>query len=463
MPRIKSKEEPLLSACFTPEGFVIEDMPVQVRDPLAASGDPSVTPEDSPAAWVPQFKKDKYGALFHLGFLEKQKWFSPSAEYLYRIAERLIKKISRQSDLELSRELVQVDLEDDERDRLKEEIPFAVGMEYIDGGWIQRQWEALLAVFRMEIADYDGTIARYFAERNSNINIVGRIFFHLVESREEQYPFAFLATYSTKPVKSKRAVHTPLKNALEECKGDEKKLISLISTVIKAAEKSDFISELLESGELFSPLRLTTEEAYTVLKETEIYEEAGILCRVPDWWRKHSNAIGLSVTVGDQEPSRIGLNAILDFSPSLMIGDEPISERELREFMHMAEGLISYKGKWVEISKKRLEAALQAFDKVKGLADTDALSLGEAMRLELNGNELLNTPTDEVELSVSNGRWFNFYSGIPSCNSFHSVYWPYSLINGIFLQLSVSFAISIFFLQKRWSCGKILVCRDFIV
>lgn len=60
--------------------------------------------------------------------------------------------------------------------------------------------------------------------------------------------------------------HPPLKNALTKFKGDEKKLLSLISTVIKAAEKSSFISGLHENGELFSPLKLTADEAYTIVK-----------------------------------------------------------------------------------------------------------------------------------------------------------------------------------------------------
>ncbi|RYD04119.1 hypothetical protein N752_16180 [Desulforamulus aquiferis] len=42
----------------------------------------------------------------------------------------------------------------------------------------------------------------------------------------------------------------------------------------------------------------------------------------------------------------------------------------------MAEGLIQYKGRWVEVSKAKLEALLQAFDKVKDLAEEGALSLG---------------------------------------------------------------------------------------
>ncbi len=386
------QETQKLNAYFLPKDFVIDDILNQPMDPLKT--------------WIEAFAADKYSALFHLGFLKKEKWFSPSIEYLHHIAEMLIKKLSQQPEIEFNRDTVQVDLLEDEMYRLKEELPFVIGMEYVDDAWIRRVWEALLAVFRLEIKNYDGTVARYFAEYNANINVVGRVFFHLVENKEEQYPFAFMATYSTKPVKSKKAVHTPLKNALEEFNGDEKKLLALISTVIKAAEKSSFISELLESGELFAPLKLTAEEAYTFLREIATYEEAGIMCRVPDWWRKSNNSLRLSVTVGEKEPAKVGLEAIMEFSPSLYIGDEVISEQELRSFLEMAEGLVLYKGKWVEINKRKLEAVLQAFEKVKDLTDEEGLSLGEAMRLELNVNKLLDISIDEIDVSISNGQWF---------------------------------------------------------
>ncbi|MDD4346742.1 MAG: SNF2 helicase-associated domain-containing protein, partial [Desulfitobacteriaceae bacterium] len=47
--------------------------------------------------------------------------------------------------------------------------------------------------------------------------------------------------------------------------------------------------------------------------------------------------------------------AMMDFSPLLKVGDEPLTEQELRTFLDSAEGLISYKGKWVEINKAKLE------------------------------------------------------------------------------------------------------------
>lgn len=392
MTRQKQLDTQAINAYFTPNTFIIDD--------------PENQPDDTRKPWSQAFEADKFNALFHLGFLKKEDWFSPSIEYLHHIAEMLIKRLSQQSDIEFARDTVNVELQEDELNQIKDELPFVIGMEYVDDVWIHKLWEALLVVFRREIKDYDGTVVRYFAENNSNINVVGRVFFHLVENKEDKYPFAFMATYSTKPVKSKKAVHTPLKNALKEFDGDETKLLKLISTVIKAAEKSRFISELLESGELFSPLKLTTEEAYTILKETAIYEEAGIMCRVPDWWRKRSNSLRLSVKVGEKEPSKLGMKAIMDFSPSLSLGDEAISEHELRAFLDMAEGLVQYKGKWVEMNKKKLEAVLEAFEKVKDYSAEEGLSLGDAMRLELNMNKFLDVPADEIDISITNGQWF---------------------------------------------------------
>ena len=380
-----------LNMLFLPHGFVVDDSLGQMDTLLNQ--------------WSSAFESDKSGALFHLGFLTREKWFSPSLAYLHQISELLIRKLSRQSEIELNRNTIQVDLNENELYQLIEGIPFVLGMEYVDDSWINTIWNGLLEVFRKEIIDYDGTVARYFTEYNANINVVGRVFFHLVESKDEQFPFAFMATYSTKPITSKRAIHTPLKNALGEFEGDEKKLLALISTVVKAAEKSAFISDLLENGELFSPLKLTVDEAYIVLREITIYEEAGIMCRVPDWWRKKNNAIRLSISVGEKEPSKVGLDAILDFSPCLRVEDDVLTKQELKAFLEMAEGLVQFKGKWVEIDKTKIAAILHAFDKITAMGKSEVMTLKDALRLELNMHKLLTLAKDKIDVSITNGQW----------------------------------------------------------
>ncbi len=391
MARYRRSEACELDAYFSPVSFVVE----------VGEGEPSAEVLE----WAGAFERDKYEALYHLGYLSREKWFSTGLDYLHHVAELLIRKITQQPDLEVDRELIEVELSSEEAERLRDRLPFVNGMEFVNEGWLVGLWESLLKVFKREIQVYEGPVSRYFAEHNSSINVAGRVFFHLVESKDERFPFAFMATYSTKPEKSKRAVHTPLKHSLEEFEGDEKKLLVLISTVIKAADRSAFISGLMESGELFSPLRLTVDEAYTFLKETALYEEAGIMCRVPDWWRRKSRSPQMSVTVGEKSPSKVGMDAILDFVPVMKLGDDTVTEAEVRAFLEMAEGLVRYKEKWVELDKKKLEAVLQAFERIEGQSGHGGLTLGDAMRMELTLEKLLDVPEAEVEVSISNGQW----------------------------------------------------------
>ena len=125
-----------------------------------------------------------------------------------------------------------------------EALPFVNGAEFVDETWIRNIWQKLLECFRSEIREYDGTAAAYFAEYNSRISVAGRVFFHLVESHQEDYPFAFMATYSTKPVKSKKAIHTPLKNALLEFKDDQKKLLDVYKRQVQMLQlKSKLLVE----------------------------------------------------------------------------------------------------------------------------------------------------------------------------------------------------------------------------
>ncbi|OQX93612.1 MAG: ATP-dependent helicase [Tenericutes bacterium 4572_104] len=402
-----------LKAYFVVEDFIIDELiegqtkaqtkgqtKAQTKDQAKAEQD-----ENSAFGWFIKFQENKYKALFYLGFLTKQKWFSPSIYYLYQISDLLIRRLSRQSDIEFERSNIRVELLEDEISQLIAEVPFVIGMEVVDKQWIEQIWFTLLDIFTNDIAEYEDSVAMYFTEHNAHVHVAGRVFFHLVENKMSSEPFAFMATYSNKPPKSKKTLHTPLKNALIEFKDDEKKLFSLIATVVKVADESDFISNLLESGELFLPIKLTAEEAYTFLKEIEMYELAGIMCRVPDWWRKSNNAVKISVTVGDKEPSKVGLDAIMDFMPTLSVDGETLTEQELKDFLLMAEGLIQYKGKWVEVNKEKLEAVLQAFDKVMELHNSEELTLGDAMRMELNIKESLGLSNVEVELSVSNGQW----------------------------------------------------------
>ena len=177
----------------------------------------------------------------------------------------------------------------------------------------------------------------------------------------------------------------------------------MLSTVSKAAQKSDFISEFVESGELFSPLKFTSLEAYTFLKEIPLYEECGILCRMPDWWKKKSNSLKLSVKVGEKEPSKVGMDALLNFNAEMFFGDDKITEEEFRELLAQTGGLSFIKGKWVEVDHEKLQATLEAYEKAKELSKKGEYTIAEAMRMQINAAELLGIKEDEVNIVDQRG------------------------------------------------------------
>ena len=96
MAKIKVKERHM-DAYLVPDGFIFDDVPGL---------------SEQEEKWERAFAKDKYEALFHFGFINKEKWFTPSIDYLHHISELLIKKLTRHPGIELVREDVEIVLDD---------------------------------------------------------------------------------------------------------------------------------------------------------------------------------------------------------------------------------------------------------------------------------------------------------------------------------------------------------------
>jgi len=374
---------------FTPDGFtldteVVKDKRFYTNDKLLSA-----------------FADDPYKALLYFGFEDKNPQISQSLSYVHSISAYFIEKLSKNPDFEITR--CAEPLNSDEKDTLLQKAPYAIGFEFITIPWLEMIWDKLTVILENELTEFDGSAAQYLLAFSSRINVVGRVFFHLVENKSVDYPFAFLATYSRKSSGGSKAEHVPLQNALQEYEGDQALLLQLLGAVSRAADRSDFISELIESGELFSPLQFTAEEAYTFLKEIPLYEGCGIMCRMPDWWRKKSNTIKVTVGLGEKSPSHLGLDALLSFDPILSLGGEAISKEELESLLSQTEGLAFLKGKWVEIDHDKLRAAIEAYDNASRLSD-DGLTLLEAMRMQMGLSEVDTLSVDDL-VEVSHGQW----------------------------------------------------------
>jgi non-specific serine/threonine protein kinase len=343
--------------------------------------------------------------LLFLSFCAQKVPLSPSLSYWRNFTALFARKLSLTPDLELLRHTVKIAVDPEELQYTLESAPMMTGGEYLTIRILQDTWEELNRAFARAIETYEESVDRFIKTYSPDVHLVGRVFFHLVEQKFKETPFAFLATFSTGLDNQGQSRHWPLKWALTEYAEDNEKLLDLLSTVHKAAEQSALITHLLDSGELFHPLSWTASEAFTFLKEIPLYEASGILCRIPDWWKGNAAQIRLNITVGKGPPSFVGMDAILDFDVQLLIGDTPISEAEAGQLLEASAGLACIKNKWVAVDPEKLRETIAAYEKARELMEMHGLTLREALRMQLNPDRWLEDGLKNVDTGFSRGQW----------------------------------------------------------
>ncbi len=351
------------------------------------------------------YKKDRGNWLLFLGFSDAEVALPASLDFWRRFSALFVHNLRLTPNLEQLRHQVKIPLPEHEVAQLLETLPAMIGGEYINSHLLSTFWSDLNTSFASSIKQFSGSVAEFIHHYSPNAHLLGRIYFHLVENKDDDAPFAFLATYSTRTSGKGQSKHLPLKYALQEYQDDNNKLLELLTTVYEAAKESTLITELLESNDLFSPLAWTSHDAHTFLQEVPLYEEAGILCRIPDWWKVKGTSLTLKISLGEQRPTMVGMAALLDFSPRLMLGEDELGVDEVMRLLDEVEGLAFIKNKWVAVDREKLEQTLAAYKDAQNLAEQEGLTLAEAMRLQLqSGTKLLETADADV-LEVENGEW----------------------------------------------------------
>lgn len=349
--------------------------------------------------WKERFEEDRFHAVYQLGFVERPDMFDAAGGFLYQLSEQFFRLLTNQPDIELTREEACVEPDEEALGILLNSVPFTLGSEYVTEQWIRKLFDRLGMIFAQEISRYEGTVALYLTEKSQRLRVPERIFFHLVESKDTGFPFAFLATYATKDEEGK-VRHVPLQYALEEYKKDRNKLLELLSCLNKASEVSELIGEFVERGEMFHPLRLTAEEAFQILKDVPRIEETGIICRIPNWWKKKAYGISMSVSLGEEKPTFVGMDTILTMCPELAVGGVALTREEVENLLRQTEGLAFLKGKWIEVDHDRLEKLLADMEGYQG-----ELTLMEALRMGLKSeNEKQDADVGPI---LTNGKWLN--------------------------------------------------------
>ena len=340
-----------------------------------------------------------------LGFADREVPLSPSLDFWRRFAGRFTAGLARTPDIEALRHRVTVPISEAEIGAQLEGAPLMTGAEYLTPALLKAWWQDLHDDFAAGIRAYPGSVADFMRTYSPRVHLVGRVFFHMVENKTGSSPFAFLATYSTRIGSDGVSRHLPLKHALQEYRGQRKALLALLSTVYRAARDSSLVAELVESGDIFNPLAWSAAQAYRFLKDIPVYEAAGILCRIPDWWKKKAKGPTLTLTLGEKKPPLLGMDTILNFDVRLAIDGVSISLAEARALLAETRGLAFIKNRWVAVDPQKLQAAIAAYQEAKKLTARGGFSLSEALQLQLHPEKIPGLKDAEIPVGVSQGKW----------------------------------------------------------
>ncbi|RME24732.1 MAG: DEAD/DEAH box helicase [Deltaproteobacteria bacterium] len=293
---------------------------------------------------------------------------------------------------------------------LVDTLPPMTGAELVTVDLLAGMWDELGVALAQVAAAHASGVRGFLHDAHPAWHVAGRVCLHLAENRRDpDHPFAFIATYARQRPGRSAPQHLPLARALKEYAGarNRAQLLALLQPLQRAAEHSATIAGLLDSGDIYHPLAWTPAQAHALLRDADALERAGLVLRLPDWWRRRqSRRPAVSVTVGDEQPSVLGVDAMLDFQVAVTLGGERLTQAEVDALLSETAGLVLIKGQWVEVDPDRLAAVLDHFEEVQART-ADGVDFLQAMRL-LSGAAI---DGDDADLDDDLAAWSEVVAG----------------------------------------------------
>lgn len=358
----------------------------------------TLLPETAASSLLAAFKDGQSSLLLRLATLQDKTALPPTFAFWRRLGERYLTELCHIP--EPAEDLKQpLPAPIEELAEMAAAAPPMRGGEYLRTETLSAIWEELDGVVRGEIAALGGGLSAWLKHQSPLWHRVGRVCFHLAENkRDPECPFAFLATYAPKLLDGGRVQYQPLGRALEDYAGgkNKKMLVNLLTPVQRAAEKCQWVRDLVDSGRVFHPMAWTPHEAYRLLRDAPLLEESGLLVRVPNWWARRGPRVSVGVSIGNKSPSQFGANAMLDFKMELALDGEKLTPQEWRSILEGSDGLVFLKGRWVEVDREKLQEAMRHWKRVEREVGGEGVSFLQGMRL------LAGAPIDTADGSLFN-------------------------------------------------------------
>jgi non-specific serine/threonine protein kinase len=329
------------------------------------------------------FTRGSGHGLFWLGAAEVDQSLPPAFVFWREFAGRFVTALCTRPDTDEHR---------DELPPVPEDIgmlalaaPAMPGAEYLNTEVLTSLWREIGRAFTADLAAARATVQDFLKSMNPAWNVVGRVHFNLAENRkDEQAPFAFLATYTHRLSKHGRVQHVPLGEALKEYAGaaNRDRMLSLLLPVQRAAERCAWLNAMVAGGEIFYPLRWSPDEAFRFLGDVPELERAGVIVRMPASWKSgRPSRPEVTATVGSKPPSKFGSDALLDFRMEVVLNGERLAAAEVNQILASVNGLALIRGQWVEVDRERLTSMIDRFHEAERLAAQEGISFADGMRL----------------------------------------------------------------------------------
>ena len=262
-------------------------------------------------------------------------------------------------------------------------LPAMRGAEYAGPEFFARLWQELEQAAWTQ-AQAVGGLRAWLHTVNPALHLLGRVTFHLAENkRSPATPFAFMATFTHRLSAQENPVHLPLARALQEYAGAKNKaaLRALLEPVQRAADRSPWAREIVDSRQIFQPLAWSPREAHAFLQQAPVMEECGITVRIPNWWRGgRGPRPEVAVVVGQKKSPAIGLDALLSFDATATFNGEALSQEEWKSLMASQEQLVLLRGQWVEVDRDKLRSVLDHWQGLQSHS-MEGISFLQGMRL----------------------------------------------------------------------------------
>jgi non-specific serine/threonine protein kinase len=285
----------------------------------------------------------------------------------------------------------------EERTAFLNTMPPFIGAEQLSIETLETWWKDLAAHVAARAVD---GVEAWLREECPAWHVVGRVTFHLAENKTDtQRPFAFLATFTEKLSATGQPQHLPLARALQLYAGqkDQTALNALLEPVRLAAEQSKLLREWLESKRLFQPMAMSPQEAYRVLRETAVFQACGIVMKLPDWWQAgKTSRPTVAVTIDAPKKTSLHAHSMLSFKIEQSLDGEPLTPAELEKLLSADTGLVSLRGKWVEVDGEKLQQVMAHWKRVQNAAGDGAIGFLDGMRLLAGFGEAKTAAEGEV-------------------------------------------------------------------